>query len=147
MLQGAIIGIIVAIIMIIIRKNKEKKAIAKVMNEDLVDRPDFAAFFHCASQATFEKKGIKFFDSNGALTLNGSMLNYTPDQKNNKAIHVDLTNVQIQMAPEKRKFKWLEIDVDGEKFYLTTFVQNAFSVDKSAMEEFISRVSELNKNL
>lgn len=147
MIEGAIIGLIVAIVMIIIKKNQQKKELAKVNNDDLIDQPDFAAFFHCASSATFEKKGVKFFDSNGALTLNGSLLTYRPEQKGHKTLTVDLKNADVQVAPEKRKMQWLEIIIDGEKNYFTSFVQNAFSLDKSAMDEFISRVREYNMNL
>ncbi|MCB9195227.1 MAG: hypothetical protein H6598_03295 [Flavobacteriales bacterium] len=147
MLEGAIIGVIVAIVMIIVKKNKEKKALAKVNNDDLIDQPDFAAFFHCASEKTFEKNGLKFFDSNGALTLNGTMLTYQPEQKGHNTLSVDLSKSEVHFAPEKRKMQWLEITVDGEKHFFTSFVQNAFSLDKSAMDEFVSRVKQINSSL
>lgn len=142
MIQGAIIGIIVAIVLTIIRKNKEKKALAKVMNDDVIDQPDFAAFFHYASEETFNKKGIKFFDSNGVAALNGSQLSYQPDQKGMISLSLDLKEVDLSIAPLKRKMKWLEINDNGTKHYITTFTQGAFSVDKSKMEEFITRLQD-----
>jgi hypothetical protein len=73
MIQGAIIGMIIAIVMIFVKKHQEKKALANASNEDVLDQPDFMAFFHLASEETFTKKKIKFFDSNGVLTMNGSI--------------------------------------------------------------------------
>lgn len=142
MLQGAIVGIIVAIVLTIIRKNKEKKALAKVMNDDVIDQPDFAAYFHYASEETFNKKSIKFFDSNGVATLNGSQLNYQPDQKAMISLSLDLKNAELSLAPKKRKMKWLEINENSTKHYITTFTQGAFGVDKSKMEEFITRLQD-----
>ncbi len=137
MIQGAILGLIIAIVMIFIKKSQEKKALAKISNENVIDQPDFVAFFHLASEATFNKKGLKFFDSNGALSLNGKNLNYQPQQKNQPSISIDLSSAKLSLAPEKRKMKWLEIDVDGQKYYFTTFSQGAFSMDKSKMDEFL----------
>lgn len=147
MIQGAIIGLIIAIVMVIIKKNQEKKALAKVSGEDIIDQPDFAAFFHYASEATFNKKGIKFFDNNGVLTLNGSMLNYQPQLKGQSGLSVDLNNVKVILAPEKRKMKWVEIEDNGTKHYLTSFSQGAFSVDKTKMNEFLIKLKELKSDL
>jgi hypothetical protein len=137
MIEGAVIGLIVAIIMIFVKKNQEKKAISKVLNDDVIDQPDFVAFFHFASEATFLKKGFKFFDSNGVLTLHGHNLIYRPNQKGKPVINVDIKTAQLRLAPEKRKMKWLEINDNGNKYYFTTFSPGAFSVDKSKMDEFL----------
>lgn len=142
MLQGAIIGLIVAIVVVIYNKNKQKKAIDKVMNDDVIDQPDFAGFFHFASEPTFLKSGLKFFDSNGVLTLQGTQLNYQPEQKGKSSISVDIKDAEVSLAPEKRKMKWVEIVHNGEKYYFTSFTQNAFSVDKSKMDEFIAKLKE-----
>lgn len=143
MIEGAIIGVLVAIVMMIIKKNQQKKALAKVMNDDVIDQPDFAAFFHCASEETFNKKGLKFFDSNGLGTLNGSTFNYSPDQKSKTGLSIDLKNVDMKMAPEKRKMKWIEINNDGEKLYFTSFSQGAFSVDIKEMDNFLGKLSDM----
>ncbi|MCB9189944.1 MAG: hypothetical protein H6600_08945 [Flavobacteriales bacterium] len=137
MIEGAIIGLIVAIVMIFYKKHKEKNAINKVMNNEVIDQPDFAAYFHCASEKTFSGKGFKFFDTNGVLTLNGSLLTYKPDQKNSPAIEIDLNNAVLSLAPQKRKMKWIEITYNNDKLYFTTFKQNAFSLDQKQMEEFL----------
>jgi hypothetical protein len=137
MIQGAIIGLFVAIIVIFVKKSQEKKAIAKNLNNNVLDQPDFIAFFHYASEKTFNKKGIKFFDSNSVLTLNGNRLSYKPEQKGKPSISIDLKASQLVMAPEKRKMKWLEITFEGEKYYFTTFSQKAFSIDTSKMTEFL----------
>lgn len=147
MLEGAIIGIIVAIVMMIIKKNKEKKALAKVSGDDVIDQPDFAAFFHCASEETFNKKGLKFFDSNGVLTLNGTHLNYQPEQNGQIGLDLDITEVKLKVAPEKRKMKWLEIEKDGKKYYLTTFKQGAFRLDRTQMDEFLEKMIEERSDL
>lgn len=143
MLEGALIGMIVAVIVLFIKKNQEKKALAKATNSDVIDQPDFAAFFHYASEKTQSKNGLKFFDHNGALTISGTLLNYVPQQARFKGVSVDLKEVKICLAPVKRKMKWVEIDVDGTKHYFTTFSQGAFSVDRSQMDEFISKLEEL----
>jgi hypothetical protein len=147
MLQGAIIGVIVAIVMMIMRRNQQKKALAKVNNEDVIDQPDFAAFFHYASEETFNKKGLKFFDTNGAATLNGTLFNYSPEQKGKPGLSVDLKDVRVSIAPEKRKMKWIEIAVDDKKLYFTSFNQGAFSIDVKAMEEFMDRLRDAGINL
>ncbi|CAG5081908.1 hypothetical protein [Parvicella tangerina] len=142
MIEGAIIGVIVAIVLMIIKKNREKKALAKVKGENVLDEPDFAAFFHCASEETFNKKGVKFFDSNGVLTLNGTKLNYQPEQSDKPGIEVDIQEANLKVAPIKRKMKWVEIEVDGDKYYLTTFKQGAFSIDNSEMNDFLELLVE-----
>ena len=133
--------------MVIYKRNQQKKALAKVNNEDVIDQPDFAAYFHCASESTFTKKGLKFFDSNGAGTLNGTTFSYTPKQKGKEGLTVDLKEAQLTMAPEKRKMKWVEIKTGGEKFYFTSFSQGAFSVDTKDMTAIIERLKEIEPNL
>ncbi len=148
MLLGALIGLIVGIIMIIYKKNQQKKALAKVNTHGILDQPDFSAYFHCASEETFHRKGLKFFDSNGALTLSGPNLSYVPEQRNQPGLSLDLNNVEVQIAPsKKRKMDWLEVNDSGKKYYLTSFTQNAFSVDKSKMDEFLTLVREIKVGL
>lgn len=147
MLFGALIGVIVAIIAIAIKKNMEKKALKEATDGDLLDTPDYAAFFHYASEETFGKKGFRFFDTNGALTIHGTVITYKPQQKNKGEVVLDITKTTLKRAPEKRKMKWLEIDDNGKKHYFTSFSQNAFNVDKSEMDRFLRKLAEIRRDL
>lgn len=147
MLEGAIIGLIIGVVMVIYKRNQQKKVLAKINNDDLIDQPDFAAFFHYASETTFNKKGLKFFDTNGAGTLNGKVFTYTPEQKNKPVVSINIEEVEISLAPEKRKMKWVEFVIKGEKLYFTSFNQGAFSIDNKEMEEFIDKLREIKPEL
>lgn len=144
MLTGALIGVLVAVIVMMMRSNSERNALKKAMNPDVLDTPDYAAFFQYASESTFHKK-MKFIDSNGALTISGTVVTYTPQQRNKSVISFDITKTKLKKAPEKRKMKWLEVDLDGTKHYFTTFKQNAFSVDKAVMDKFLRKLAEIRQ--
>lgn len=147
MLVGALIGVLVAIIAIAVRKSMENKAMKKAMGDDVLDSPDYGAFFHYASEQTFNKKGMRFFDTNGALTINGTVITYKPQQPKKNEIVLDIAKATLKRAPEKRKMKWLEIESNGTKHYFTSFSQGAFSVDKSEMDRFLRKLAEIRKGL
>ena len=142
MLQGAIIGIIVAIIVMIIQKNKQKKALAKLNGPDVLDRPEYSAYFHYATEKTFLKKGFKFFDNNGVLYMNGTNLSYEAHKATN-TITFDLSQCNVSYAGLKRKMKWICIEQSGTKHYFTTFEQGAFKMDRSEMDRFIDKLKGL----
>ncbi len=142
MLLGALIGVIVAIIVITIKKSNEKKAMKNLLDNDLVDTPEYAAFFHYATETTQNRKGIKFFDSNGPLFINNNTIHYT-NKLNKETLEFNLANCNVSLAPEKRKMKWIEIEKDGVKHYFTSFSQGAFTMDKKEMDKFISKLREI----
>ena len=143
MIQGAIIGLFVAIIMMIIKKNKEKKALAGINNSEMLDTPEYSAYFHHATETIFTGKGFKFFDNAGVVYVNGEILNYKAD-KSSDPIAFDLSTCPIEYAGLKKKMKWISIDLNGTKHFFTTFKQGGFSLDKSEMDRFIEKLKELS---
>ncbi|MBL1279115.1 MAG: hypothetical protein COA33_002515 [Fluviicola sp.] len=141
MLEGAIIGIIVAVIVMMIQKSKQKKALAELNNSDTLDTPEYSAFFHHATEKIFTGKGFKFFDGNGVGYLSGSNFNY----KAKTGLQTfDLTNCTIAYAGKKKKINWISIEDNGTKHYFTSFQQGAFKMDDSEMQKFIAKLQEIS---
>ena len=145
MLLGALIGLIVAVIMIIIKKSREQKALNKLNNSDTLDSPDYSAYFHVASENTFNSKGFKFFDNNGVLFLNGTNLVYQA-RTAKAAAEFDLATASVSYAGMKKKMKWVCIEGNNSKLYFTTFKQGMFALDKTEMDRFIEKVKLLAPN-
>ena len=143
MIQSAIIGLIVALIMMLVKKNKEKKALAGINNSEMLDTPEYSAYFHHATETIFNGKGFKFFDNTGVLYVNGKVVNYKAD-KSSDPIAFDLDSCSIEYAGLKKKMKWISIDLNGTKHYFTTFKQGGFSLDRSEMDRFIEKLKELS---
>lgn len=143
MLTGALIGLIVALIAIMIKRSQEKKAMQNLLNDGVIDTPEYVAFFHYASEGTQEKTGLKFFDHSGPLYIANNTINYN-GLRNKGNFSFDLNNATITLAPEKRKMKWICIESEGKKHYFTTFSQAFFKLDKTEMDKFIAKLKELN---
>jgi len=141
MLEGAIIGIIVAVIVMMIQKNKQKKALAEVYNSETLDTPSFSAFFHHATEKIFTGNGFKFFDGNGVGYLSGNNFNYKPKSGLQT---FDLSTCTIEYAGKKKKLDWISIDDNGTKHYFTSFQQGAFKMDGSEMNNFIKKLKEIS---
>lgn len=143
MLLGAIIGMIVAIIVILIKNNREKKALSKLNNSDTLDSPDYTAYFHVASENTFKSKGFKFFDASGVLFLSGKNLVFN-DRAVSSSTEFNLATSSISYAGVKKKMKWVCIEQKDSKLYFTTFKQGLLALDKTEMDRFIEKLKLLN---
>ena len=141
MLEGALIGLVVGLVIAFIKKNKHKKAIESITNSDMLDTPEYTAYFHHSLEPMFKGKGLRFFDSNGVGYISGNTFNYKTKDTTDS---FDLTQCKIQNAGKKKKLDWIEIEQNGTKHYFTSFKQGAFKLDDSEMENFIAKLKERN---
>lgn len=140
MLFGALIGLIIAIISIYLKKLRDKKALEQLTNNNLIDTPEYAAYFHYANEKTYLSKGFKFFNSNGVLYITGKTIFYKP-QKGNETLDFDIDTCKISLAAEKKNMKWVCIEKNGTKHYFTSFSQSFFKLDKTEMDNFLKQLN------
>ncbi|HIP32683.1 MAG TPA: hypothetical protein EYG86_07980 [Crocinitomicaceae bacterium] len=140
MLEGALIGLIVAVVVMLFKKNKQKKALAEINNSDTLDTPSYSAFFHHSPESIFKGKGFKFFDTNGVGYISGNNFNYKTKKD---TLTFDLATCGVEYAGKKKKLDWVSIEDNGVKHYFTSFQQGAFKLNDSEMDNFIEKLQQL----
>ncbi len=145
MLTGALIGLIVGVIFVLIKSNKEKRLLSSSKNQDLIDSPDFASIFYIATEEKFKGKSLKFYDYTGYGYLSNGIFNF--QDQSGKKLSFDLKEVSVGFPEhKKRKLTWVSFTTDKNTYYVTCFTTNLFSVDRSSAQKFAQLIQQTTNN-
>ncbi len=124
MLEGAIIGAIIGLLVVVFSffaKEQKYNKILKTITEPM----EYAALYHYASAKRY-KNSFKFFDSYGALYLVGKTLYYKASPTG-PPVSFDLSTCTVQAEADWRKLKWFSVTTAaGEKYYFDSNKMGAF---------------------
>lgn len=145
MLTGALIGLIVGVIFVVIKSNKEKRLLAPSKNADLIDSPEFSSIFYISTEEKFKSKSLKFYDYTGYGYIKNDTF-YFEDQSG-KSLRLAIEKDAVGFPElKKRKLTWVSFKTEKNTFYITCFTTNLFSVDRSSAEQFASIVKQKINN-
>jgi len=122
--QGAIIGAVVGLVVVIFNATAKDKKFQKLM-KTVAGPVDYSGLYHYASFKRY-KTSFKFFDSYGALYLIGKMV-YYKTKETEPPLSFNLAECSVQAEPDWRLLKWFSITTPaGEKFYFDSNKMGAF---------------------
>jgi len=131
---GGLIGVLVAVLTFTIKEQKFKK-----MMRTVTGPVDYAGLYHYASFKRY-KNSFKFFDSYGALYLQGRTV-YYKSSETGQPLTFNLDECSVEAEPDWRMLKWFSITTPaGEKYY---FNSNKMGALKNNSEETLKGLAAL----
>jgi hypothetical protein len=119
MLQGAIIGGIMGLLIYFFIYNAKDRKYQRIFNGLSKGDLKYAGLYHYASAKRF-RNGFKFFDSYGALYLKGNTLFYKDDERKDP-LSFDMNLCTVKEEPDWRMMKWFSVTTPvGEKYFFNS---------------------------
>jgi hypothetical protein len=135
MLSGALIGMFAAVIMLLI-VNQKKKSNYEAIIKSVKKKTDYSASVFYANSNRY-KKGMKIYDSMGALYLIEGIV-YYQERKDKEARAFNLKEYTVSAESDWRKLKWFSLTSDGgEKSYFTSYKLGTIVNDSSEVLKIV----------
>lgn len=125
MLTGAIIGGLVALLVLIINTRTKQQKFSKIQ-QVLPANVEYSGLYHYATGNRY-KKSLKYFDSYGVLYLTGNSAYYKTSEAG-EPIKFNLEECTVSQENNWRGMKWFSIATpSGEKHYFNSNKPGAFT--------------------